>query len=249
MAGWPTAAQPLTAPVSWPTTCGRPPPRRTDQLSTLPQRLRAELDAHSALDTLAATDVTPADGGLTQKALHRLDDGRLGRVGADALPGARLAPRARHGMHLEPGRLRGRLPVLRHRRAGLLARPGRCRDRRPGPLLAAVARRRRAAADQRRVHGHGRAAAQRGPGNGRGGRLTRSGAIRPGCAPHDHPTSGVVPGMDRLTKERPQYTLAVSLHAARPQLRDVLVPLNRRYPVGRGGRRRAIATPQRPAAA
>ena len=30
---------------------------------------------------------------------------------------------------------------------------------------------------------------------------------------------------------RPQYTLAVSLHAARPELRDVLVPLNRRYPV------------------
>ena len=30
---------------------------------------------------------------------------------------------------------------------------------------------------------------------------------------------------------RPQYTLAVSLHAARPALRDVLVPLNRRYPV------------------
>jgi 23S rRNA (adenine2503-C2)-methyltransferase len=44
-------------------------------------------------------------------------------------------------------------------------------------------------------------------------------------------TSGVVPGMDRLTTERPQYTLAVSLHAARPELRDVLVPLNRRYPV------------------
>jgi 23S rRNA (adenine2503-C2)-methyltransferase len=44
-------------------------------------------------------------------------------------------------------------------------------------------------------------------------------------------TSGVVPGMDLLTGERPQYTLAVSLHAARPELRDVLVPLNRRYPV------------------
>ena len=45
--------------------------------------------------------------------------------------------------------------------------------------------------------------------------------------------------MDLLTAERPQYTLAVSLHAARPELRDVLVPLNRRYPVAevrcRGG--------------
>jgi 23S rRNA (adenine2503-C2)-methyltransferase len=37
--------------------------------------------------------------------------------------------------------------------------------------------------------------------------------------------------MERLVAERPQYTLAVSLHAARPELRDVLVPLNRRYPV------------------
>ena len=44
-------------------------------------------------------------------------------------------------------------------------------------------------------------------------------------------TSGVIPGIERLTALRRQYTLAVSLHAARPELRDVLVPLNRRYPV------------------
>jgi 23S rRNA (adenine2503-C2)-methyltransferase len=37
--------------------------------------------------------------------------------------------------------------------------------------------------------------------------------------------------MERLIELRPQYTLAVSLHAARTELRDVLVPLNRRYPV------------------
>ncbi|MFM8278792.1 MAG: 23S rRNA (adenine(2503)-C(2))-methyltransferase RlmN [Candidatus Limnocylindrus sp.] len=44
-------------------------------------------------------------------------------------------------------------------------------------------------------------------------------------------TSGVVPGIARLAKERPQVTLAVSLHAARNPLRDLLVPLNRRWPV------------------
>ena len=44
-------------------------------------------------------------------------------------------------------------------------------------------------------------------------------------------TSGVVPGMRRLTALGPQFTLAVSLHAARDALRDVLVPLNRRWPV------------------
>jgi 23S rRNA (adenine2503-C2)-methyltransferase len=45
-------------------------------------------------------------------------------------------------------------------------------------------------------------------------------------------TSGVVPGIRRLTALGPQFTLAVSLHAARDPLRDVLVPLNRRWPVG-----------------
>ena len=57
------------------------------------------------------------------------------------------------------------------------------------------------------------------------------------------------PGMERLTALRPQYTLAVSLHAARPALRDVLVPLNRRYPVDEVVDAAATATRTRPAAA
>ena len=40
-----------------------------------------------------------------------------------------------------------------------------------------------------------------------------------------------MPGIRRLTALGPQFTLAVSLHAARDPLRDVLVPLNRRWPV------------------
>jgi len=44
-------------------------------------------------------------------------------------------------------------------------------------------------------------------------------------------TSGVVPGIRELTSRGPQFTLAISLHAARDALRDVLVPLNRRWPV------------------
>ncbi len=43
-------------------------------------------------------------------------------------------------------------------------------------------------------------------------------------------TCGVVPMMDRLAQECP-VALAVSLHAPDDQLRDVLVPLNRRYPL------------------
>ena len=41
----------------------------------------------------------------------------------------------------------------------------------------------------------------------------------------------MVPGIRRLTALGPQFTLAVSIHAARDPLRDVLVPLNRRWPV------------------
>ncbi len=43
-------------------------------------------------------------------------------------------------------------------------------------------------------------------------------------------TSGVVPMMDRLSQDCP-VALAVSLHAPNDELRDKLVPLNRKYPL------------------
>ena len=43
-------------------------------------------------------------------------------------------------------------------------------------------------------------------------------------------TAGVIPGIDRLAKTT-KVSLAVSLHAPNDEIRDVLVPLNRRYPV------------------
>jgi 23S rRNA (adenine2503-C2)-methyltransferase len=44
-------------------------------------------------------------------------------------------------------------------------------------------------------------------------------------------TSGVVPRIDALAEEPYQVNLAVSLHAPNDDLRDRLVPLNRRYPI------------------
>ncbi len=44
-------------------------------------------------------------------------------------------------------------------------------------------------------------------------------------------TSGVLPGIGRFAAEDEQFNLAVSLHAATNELRDRLVPLNRRYPL------------------
>jgi 23S rRNA (adenine2503-C2)-methyltransferase len=43
-------------------------------------------------------------------------------------------------------------------------------------------------------------------------------------------TSGVVPAMDRLKEDCP-VALAVSLHAPNDALRDVIVPINKKYPL------------------
>jgi 23S rRNA (adenine2503-C2)-methyltransferase len=45
-------------------------------------------------------------------------------------------------------------------------------------------------------------------------------------------TVGIVPGIRRLAAETLPVNLAVSLHAANDEKRDVLVPINRRYPLG-----------------
>ena len=44
-------------------------------------------------------------------------------------------------------------------------------------------------------------------------------------------TSGVVPGIERMVDELPQVNLAISLHAADDDLRDELVPINRKWPI------------------
>jgi 23S rRNA (adenine2503-C2)-methyltransferase len=44
-------------------------------------------------------------------------------------------------------------------------------------------------------------------------------------------TSGLIPRITQLGEEKLAVTLAISLHAARDELRDVLVPINRKYPV------------------
>ena len=44
-------------------------------------------------------------------------------------------------------------------------------------------------------------------------------------------TAGIVPGIKRLSREKLQVGLAVSLHAADDKLRSMLVPINRKYPL------------------
>lgn len=44
-------------------------------------------------------------------------------------------------------------------------------------------------------------------------------------------TVGLIPGIENFGREFPQVNLAISLHAATNELRDQLVPANRRYPL------------------
>ena len=45
-------------------------------------------------------------------------------------------------------------------------------------------------------------------------------------------TSGIVPGIERLAKERIRPKLAISLNASNDEQRDALMPINRKYPLG-----------------
>ncbi|MFH1594497.1 MAG: 23S rRNA (adenine(2503)-C(2))-methyltransferase RlmN [Candidatus Omnitrophota bacterium] len=46
-------------------------------------------------------------------------------------------------------------------------------------------------------------------------------------------TCGIIPGIERLKELKLQINLSVSLHAVNNRLRDVLVPVNKRYPLER----------------
>jgi 23S rRNA (adenine2503-C2)-methyltransferase len=198
---------------------------------TLPVALRDALARDFRLDTVADSDIRLADGGQTEKALHRLEDGAFIESVLMHYP-ARGAARERHTLCISsqagcavgcPFCATGELGFGRDLEVAEIVDQARHAQRRLAaygrhltnvvfmgmgePLLnldrvlAAV----EALNDPRRF--------------GLGARhITVS-------------TSGVVPGIRRLTALGPQFTLAISLHAARDALRDVLVPLNRRWPV------------------
>ena len=199
---------------------------------TLPAAVRSDLDAAFRFDTLGKTDLQPSDDGLTEKALHRLSDGALVESVLMRYP-ARGARRERHTLCISsqagcavgcPFCATGELGFSRDLETAEIVDQVRHAARRLAPagrhvtnvvfmgmgepllnldrVLAAI----EALNDADRFGLGAR-------------RITVS-------------TSGVVPGIRRLTALGPQFTLAISIHAARDPLRDVLVPLNRRWPVG-----------------
>ncbi len=208
------------------------------ELRTLPAALRASVAESFRLDTIEADEVTVADGGLTEKTLHLLSDGQMVESVLMHYPAR--------------GRNAGGSPLHRERHTLCISSQAGCavgcpfcatgelgfgRDLETAEILDQVrhAARRLAVSGKRLTNVVFM---------GMGEPLLNLDRVLDAVAALADPrrfglgarhvvvsTSGVVPGIKRLTAMNPQVTLAVSLHAARDPLRDVLVPLNRRWPV------------------
>src|SRR3954451_11144737 len=218
------------------------------EILTLPSSLRDDLETAFRFDTVSDTDLRSTDRGQTEKRLHTLSDGRLIESVLMHYP-ARGSSRERHTLCIssQAGCAVG-CPFCATGELGF------GRDLTTAEILDQVrVAQRRLAADGRRLT------------NivfmGMGEPLLNLDRVLEAVEALNDParfglgarhitvsTSGVVPGIRRLTGLGPQFTLAVSLHAARDPLRDVLVPLNRRWPVAEvvaAAREHAAATGRR----
>jgi 23S rRNA (adenine2503-C2)-methyltransferase len=199
-------------------------------LTTLPKPVAAQLDADFRWSTVADETVVDSDRGQTHKALHRLSDGATVESVLMHYP-ATAGRRARHTLCIssQAGCAVG-CPFCATGELGFT------RDLETAEILDQV----RSA--RSRLQGGERIT------NvvfmGMGEPLLNLDRVLESVAALNDParlglgarhitvsTSGVVPGIRRLTALGPQFTLAISIHAARDALRDVLVPLNRRWPV------------------
>jgi 23S rRNA (adenine2503-C2)-methyltransferase len=201
------------------------------RIRTLPQGLREALERDLRLDTVGETEIRVADGGRTEKALHRLDDGALIESVLMRYP-ARAGTRERHTLCVssQAGCAVG-CPFCATGELGLT------RDLEVAEILDQVRHaERRLVADDRHITnivfmGMGEPLLNLDRVLAAVEALNDPGRFGLGARHITVSTSGVVPGIRRLTALGPQFTLAISLHAARDALRDVLVPLNRRWPV------------------
>ena len=202
-----------------------------DTVTTLGLPLRSGLAGRLHFDTVAETDLRLAGDDATEKALHRLPDGRLVESVLMHYP-ARGARRERNTLCIssQAGCAVG-CPFCATGELGFE------RDLEIAEIVDQVrhARRRLAARGRHLTNlvfmGMGEPLLNLDAVIGAAFALTDAERFGLGARHLTISTSGVVPGIERLAALRPQWTLAVSLHAARDSLRDLLVPLNRRWPV------------------
>ncbi len=200
-------------------------------IRTLPGPIREALEAAFRFDTVEDTELRVSDGGLTEKGLHRLSDGALVESVLMHYP-ARAGQRERNTLCIssQAGCAVG-CPFCATGELGFT------RDLETAEIVDQVrhAARRLAAANRRLTNvvfmGMGEPLLNLDRVLEAVDALNDPRRFGLGARHITVSTSGVVPGMRRLTALGPQFTLAVSLHAARDALRDVLVPLNRRWPI------------------
>jgi 23S rRNA (adenine2503-C2)-methyltransferase len=230
----------------------RPDASSFDDLTDVPKPLRGALAGAFRFSTILDTHVIGADGGMTAKAVHELEDGQ--RIESVLM---RYAAR---------GAMSERTTICISSQAGCAVACPFCatgqagfgRQLTSGEIVDQV------------LHWHrppwnALGDASRGHYNivfmGMGEPLNNADRVFEAVRLLNDParlgigarhitvsTSGVVPGMDRMVAELPQVNLAISLHAATDDLRDELVPINRKWPVDEvvaAGRRFAARTGRR----
>jgi 23S rRNA (adenine2503-C2)-methyltransferase len=209
-------------------------------LTELPRRLRVSLAEAFRFSTIEVSNVITGDGGLTAKAVHGLHDGQrvesvLMRYPARGRAAERITicissqagcavgcpfcatGQAGFGRQLTPGEIVDQ--VLHWHREPWLAlgkdwRPGQ----RTGHYNVVFMGMGEPLNNATRVFSAVRL-------------LNDPGRLGIGARHITVSTSGVVPGIDRMIDELPQVNLAISLHAADDELRNELVPLNRKWPL------------------
>jgi 23S rRNA (adenine2503-C2)-methyltransferase len=235
----------------------RPDAAGFSDLTDLPAGLRDELAASFRFSTIAASHVLAADRGLTAKAVHELADGqRVESVLMRTPARGRSAARTTICISSQAGCAVG-CPFCATGQAGF------GRQLSAGEIVDQVLHWHRAPWEA--LGTDWRPGARTGHYNivfmGMGEPLNNTdrtfAAVRllndpdrlgVGARHVTVSTSGVVPGIDRMIDELPQVNLAISLHAAEDGLRDELVPLNRKWPIGEliaAGRRFAERTGRR----
>ena len=235
----------------------RPTAASLDDLTDLPRPLRAAVAGAFRFSSIAGSHTLEADGGLTAKAVHELADGQRIESVLMRYPGR--------------GSAAGRTTVCISSQAGCAVACPFCatgqagfgRQLTAGEIVDQV------------LHWHRdpwlALGADWRPGAGRshynivfmgmGEPLNNADRVFAAVRLLNDParlgigarhitvsTSGVVPGIDRMVDELPQVNLAISLHAASDELRDELVPINRKWPIAAvvaAGRRFAARTRRR----
>ncbi len=204
-------------------------------MTDLPRGLRERLTAETIIGAPPAIAKTASTDGLTRKVLLQLDDGQTIETVLMLYPDAPGSPALE-----EPRGLKRRTVCISTQVGCPIGCPfcatgqaGYIRNLTPGEIVAQVLHLARGASPLTNVvvMGMGEPFMKFDVTWQAIESLTDPARFGLGARRITVSTSGEIPGIERLAREKQQINLAISLHAPDDELRDVLVPLNRKYPL------------------